>query len=109
MRPAPGPRLLEARQEWLELEAWPFVALHVRLGTVARPGDEGRVPTDPHVWEVVGRPCSTVPNPVHFEALKLGVMTRTNIHTVTYKCIHIFHDISTSYIRICSTQYMFQL
>ena len=66
MRPASGPRLLEARQEWLELEAWPFVAL-LELWTTAPSRFEGavvRVSTPGGARQ----PSYTVPNLVHFEA-----------------------------------------
>ena len=68
---ASGPRLLEARQEWVELEAWPFVALReTRYSGSTRRGQSSY---RPRVYTRVYCPCSTVPNSVHFEAQKLGV------------------------------------
>ena len=66
MRPASGPRLLEARQEWLELEAWPFVALP-ELWTTAPSRFEGAV-VPVSTTGGAGQPSYTVPNLVHFEA-----------------------------------------
>ena len=66
MRPASGPRLLEARQEWLELEAWPFVAL-LELWTTAPSRFEGAVVQSSNKGGA-GQPSYTVPNSVHFEA-----------------------------------------
>jgi len=58
--------LLEARQEWLELEAWPFVAL-VETRTTAPSRFEGAV-VPVSTTGGAGQPSYTVPNSVHFEA-----------------------------------------
>ena len=66
MQPASGPRLREARQEWVELETCAFVCL-VETRTTAPSRFEGAVV---HGFTSCTRlqPSYTVPNSVHFEA-----------------------------------------
>eukprot|EP01043_Picozoa_sp_COSAG02_P070017 COSAG02_NODE_12233_length_1576_cov_1.526066_1_plen_86_part_10 len=66
VRPASGPRLLEARQEWVELETCAFVCL-AETRTTAPSRFEGAVvqgSAPGGAWQ----PSYTVPNSVHFEA-----------------------------------------
>ena len=66
MRPASGTRLLEARQEWLELEKCAFVCL-VETRTTAPSLFEGAV-VPVSTPGGARQPSYTVPNLVHFEA-----------------------------------------
>ena len=61
----------EARQEWVELEAWRSVADRgTRYSGSTRRGQSSyRIPRVGRCWQ----PSYTVPNSVHFEAQKLGV------------------------------------
>ena len=64
--PPQGRRVREARQEWVELEAWPFVAL-VETRTTAPSRFEGAVvPGSTSCARL--QPSYTVPNLVHLEA-----------------------------------------
>ena len=66
MRPASGPPRLEARQEWLELETWPFVA-PAELWATAPSRFEGAV-VQGSAPGGARQPSYTVPNLVHFES-----------------------------------------